>query len=191
MRRPAWTRFAVMFLTGLTAPALTNAAEFPDKNLESAVRASLHLDEKAELKDDVLKNLYVLEASGREIQNLTGLEACTNVSLIKLSKNKIRDLAPLKDLKNLQSLDLSGNEIEDLSPVSGLTGLQYLAVTDNKIQKLDPLANLHSLSALELDGNDVEDLGPLRSLKRLASLYLAATGFTTSRLWPRWIGFRP
>src|SRR5262249_38809134 len=38
---------------------------FPDKNLETAVRAALHLDEKAGL-DDKLKNLFILEADGKE-----------------------------------------------------------------------------------------------------------------------------
>lgn len=173
MRRPAWTRFAVLFLIGLTAPVPARAAEFPDKNLEAAVRASLHLDEKTELKDDALKNVYVLEAAGKGIENLAGLEGCTNLSLIKLSKNKITDLGPLKDLKNLQSLDVSGNQIEDLGPLAGLTGLQYLAASDNKITNLEALSKLEALSALELDGNQIEALGPLRPLKGLASLYLA------------------
>jgi Leucine-rich repeat (LRR) protein len=108
MRRPAWTYLAAV---ALLAPSAARAAEFPDKNLEKAVRAALHLEEKAELKDENLKNLYVLEAAGREIRDLSGLEGCTNLSLIKLSKNRITDLKPLKDLKNLQSLDLSGNEV--------------------------------------------------------------------------------
>ena len=52
----------------------SHAGPIPDKNLEAAVRAALHLDDKADLGDDKLKNLYTLEASNKEIRDLTGLE---------------------------------------------------------------------------------------------------------------------
>src|SRR5437588_6390277 len=84
------------------APAA--AVTFPDKNLETAVKAVLH-DPKEGLTDENLANVSVLEAPGKEIKDLTGLEKCKNLALIKLSKNQIADLKPLKDLGILQSLD--------------------------------------------------------------------------------------
>src|SRR5438552_19015413 len=100
------------------------AGPFPDKNLEAAVRAALHLEDKAELNDDKLKNLYILEAAGKEIRDLAGLEKCPNLALIKLSKNQVADVAPLKGLANLQSLDLAGNKVADVAPLAGLAKLQ-------------------------------------------------------------------
>ena len=42
--------------------------------------------------------------------------------LIKLSKNKIGDLKPLKDLINLQSMDLADNAIKGHQPLANLKG---------------------------------------------------------------------
>jgi internalin A len=112
------------------------ASPFADKNLEAGVRAALHLDEKAELTDEKLKDLFILEAPGKEIADLAGLEKCPNLALLKLSQNKIVKLDPLKGLTNLQSLDLSDKQIEDIEPLKHLTGLQYLALDNNKVSKL-------------------------------------------------------
>src|SRR6516162_2592342 len=101
------------------------AAAIPDKNLEAAIRAVLH-EPKAELTDEKLANVYDLEADRKDIRDLTGLEKCKNLALLKLAHNQVADLKPLKDLGNLQSLDLSNNKIGDLAPIAGLTKLQYL-----------------------------------------------------------------
>src|SRR5437660_2204423 len=121
------------------------AGPFPDKNLEAAVRASLH-EPKAELNDDKLNNLFFLETSGKEIRNLQGLEKCKNLALIKLTNNQIGDLAPLRGLENLQSLDLAGNKISDLAPLASLTRLQYLELSNNQIANLGALSKLVNLS---------------------------------------------
>ena len=154
------------------------AGPIPDKNLEAAVRAALHLDEKAELGDEKLKNLYTLEASNKEIRDLTGLEKCPNLASLRLDKGQVADLTPLKDLANLQSLDLAANKVTDLTPLAGLAKLQYLNLADNQVAKLDPLAGLTALSALYLSGNQVADLSPLGNIPRLASLYLARNQIT-------------
>src|SRR5262249_52834539 len=81
------------------------ASPFPDKNLEAAIREVLKHEPKVELTDEKLQDVYILEASGKDIKDLTGLEKCKNLLQIKLTKNKISDLKPLADLVNLQSLD--------------------------------------------------------------------------------------
>ena len=76
----------------------------------------LRHETKTDLTDEMLLNVYVLEAPGKEIRDLTGLEKCKNLALLKLSKNKVADLKPLKDLGNIQSLELDDNAIVDLAP---------------------------------------------------------------------------
>src|SRR5208282_1125726 len=113
--------FPVVVLWHLgAAPAA--AIAIPDKNLEAALRAVLH-ETKAELTEEKLANVYFLEAPGKSIRDLSGLEKCKNLALLKLSNNQISDLRPLKDLKNLQSLDLAGNKIADVAPLSSLPRL--------------------------------------------------------------------
>src|SRR4051794_5591161 len=117
-------------------PHAAAASPFPDKNLEAAVRATLH-EPQAELTDEKLNNAYVLEADGKGIANLAGLEKCKNLALIKLAKNQVADLKPLKGLANLQSLDLAGNKVADLAPLAGLTKLQYLELSNNQVAKVE------------------------------------------------------
>ena len=57
-------------LSALWLPVPTpnlGAAPFKDKNLETAVREVLR-EPKADLSDDKLKNVYVLEADGKHIR---------------------------------------------------------------------------------------------------------------------------
>jgi Leucine-rich repeat (LRR) protein len=152
------------------------AAEiFPDKNLEAAVRALIFdkKDPSKELTDEDMKKVYVLEAKGKGIRDLKGLEKCTNLALINFAKNEISDLTPLKDLKSLQSLDLSNNKITDIGPLAGLVGLQFLELSNNEIKNVEPLGKLTKLSALYMANNKVSDITPLGDLTRLSSLDLA------------------
>src|SRR5262249_2263341 len=104
-------RQTTIAVTGLLTPLLFSAMPrsalagppFPDKNLEAAIREVLKHEPKVELTDEKLLDIYFLEApgkAGKEIKDLTGLEKCKNLALIKLTKNKISDLKPLKDLAN-------------------------------------------------------------------------------------------
>src|SRR5262245_58342196 len=163
--------FAVMF--GLNfAPLAQPASPITDKNLDAAVRAVL-FDPKGDLTEEMLKNVFVLDATGKpgkEIKDLTGLEKCTNLAQFKASNNQITDLKALKGLTNLQSLDLSGNQIADISPLAGLTKLQYIELSKNKVADVSPLKNLTALSALYLSENQIADLSPLAGLGKLSSL---------------------
>ena len=168
--RSAWAAVLVLPLITAWASAARAASPFPDKNLEAAIRDVLKHEPKVELTDEKLQNVYILEAPGKDIKDLTGLEKCKNLALIKLSKNKISDLKPLKDLTNLQSLDLADNAIKDISPLANLKGLQYIELSNNQIEKLEPLSGLTSLTALYLGGNAIKDIGPLAPLVKLWTL---------------------
>lgn len=148
---------------------------FPDKNLETAVRALIFdkKDPSKELTDEDLRKVFVLEAKGKGIKDLTGLEKCTNLQLINVAKNEVADLAPIKGLTNLQSLDVSGNKINDLKSLEALVGLQYLEISNNQIANVEPLGKLTKLSALYAASNKIDDIAPLGELKRLSSLDLA------------------
>ena len=114
MRRPAFPAATIapaivlLAIPAWSAPARA-ASPFPDKNLEAAIREVLKHEPKVELTDEKLQNVYFLEAPGKDIKDLTGLEKCKNLALLKLDKNKISDIKALKDLTNLESLDLSDN----------------------------------------------------------------------------------
>ncbi len=165
---------AVLLLPFFLARAGTAraASPFPDKNLEAAIRDVLKHEPKVELTDKKLLDVYILEAAGKDIKDLTGLEKCKNLLQIKLTKNRISDLKPLKDLVNLQSLDLAQNAIKDIAPLANLKGLQYIELTDNQIETLTPLSGLTSLTSLYLGSNSIKDIAPLAPLTKLWSLSL-------------------
>jgi len=147
---------------------------FPDKNLETVIREILKKKQidKPKIEEADLKTIYFLDAKGRGIADLTGLEKCTNLASITLTDNQITSVAPLSGLKHCQFLDLAGNQIEDISPLGGMVKLQYLQLERNKVSRLDGLENLENLRSLYLSDNQISSLAPLASLSRLTSLYV-------------------
>ena len=93
------TLAALALLLAFTArlPQASAAGPVPDKNLEAAIRAALHDTKTTPLTDADLNNVYVLEAAGKSIKDLTGLEKCKNLLQLNLTENQISDLKPLKD----------------------------------------------------------------------------------------------
>jgi hypothetical protein len=170
---------------GCVLPLQAQGVNIPDKNLEAALRAALH-EAKAPLTEQMLGNVFVLEAKGKKIANLTGLEKCKNLALLNLAKNKVSNLAPLKDLTNLQSLDLAGNKISDLRPLGGLPSADLGASTIGLFGSLlgqgpftaesalfpGRVVGLTKLSYLELSDNQISNVEPLRNLTALSALYL-------------------
>ena len=58
-----------------------------------------------ELTDEKLQNVYILEAPEKGIKDLSGLEKCKNLALIKLTKNQITDL-----IAYLKQFDAAGKK---------------------------------------------------------------------------------
>ena len=179
----------------LTALLTPEVVSIPDANLATVVRETLGLapgDAVTQL--DMLRMRY-MEASTRQITDLTGLQHAVNLTDLSLGGNQIRDitplagstilevlhlngnsisnLSPLAGMTNLSSLALDGNSVADLSPLAGLTVLNYLELSNNSISDLSPLAGLTNLEYLNLNGNSVADLSPLASLPHLDTLELS------------------
>jgi serine/threonine protein kinase len=135
--------------SGASAPvALTSVREpqvlplIPDPNLRAVVKEALGLKDRDLTLADVLR-LTALDASGKAIQDLTGLEYA----------------------EKLKHLDLSENQISHIAPLAGLTGLEELSLADNRIADLRPLARLTGLTRLNLARNrDISDITPLVDL---------------------------
>jgi len=144
---------------------------FRDPNLESAIRGALGKPEGV-ITDSDLKKLITLDASGRGIQDLTGIERCVNLEELFLSRNRISDISPLGQLTKLKRLYLDENEISDISSLENLVSLQVLFLNDNRIRDIHPLANLTDLVILNLNNNQIEDISPLANLNNLLKLYL-------------------
>ena len=116
----------------LPAPAPPPTPEtvvFPDKNLEKAIRTALDKPAGEAMTPAEMAELTELITSHQGITDLSGIEYCTNLTLLDFGSNQISDLSPLVSLTNLAILQLSQNQISDISPLASLTNLDYLVLS--------------------------------------------------------------
>ena len=174
---------ATLLTTTATAQEKEVVVSIPDNNLAAAIRETLGLPTDAVITADAMLDLTRLEAEGRGIAALTGLEHATNLTRLDLGiihgdkwhTNPISDVSPLAGLTQLTSLNLNGTDIWDVSPLAGLTQLKVLSLFATDIWDVSPLAGLTQLTWLSLWGTDVSDVSPLAGLTQLTSLNLNST----------------
>lgn len=165
---------------------------FDDANLEAAVREALNLGPDEPVTCVAAESLTELDASGRNIRRVGGLEFFVNLEVLDLSHNFIRSIAPVGNLTKLQVLDASYNLISSPGLSANLTQLSTLNLSYNLIEDLSTLIDLNvgspgsparvrarriqalpSLSQLDLSFNAFSDLSPLSSLTSLTVLNLS------------------
>ncbi len=144
---------------------------FADPNLEAAVRDAIAIPTGPIYSSD-LGELTYLDASEKNIADLTGLEYATSLTTLNLVNNQINDISPLVDLTSLTTVNLWFNQITDISPLTDLTSLTTLNLVNNQIIDISPLANLTGLTGLWLLDNQINDISPLTDLTNLTGLGL-------------------
>ena len=144
----------------------------PDPNLRKVIEQGLRKAGAAIINADEMASLQVLDATNRNIYNLTGLEYATNLKELWLRYNVISDLSPLAGLTRLTLMDLRDNSISDISPLARLTHLEVLGLARNNITNISPLAGLKSLRELGLGQNNITNISPLAGLVQLEVLWL-------------------
>lgn len=149
---------------------------FPDKGLEAAVRHEVfakRYNTEALTKEDV-KNISQVQAKGKAIKSLEGMQHCVSVQQIDFENNEIADLKPLSELKLIQSINLAGNKIESIEPLAGLSRVQYLELSRNSVSDIYPLSNMSNMRSLYLSENKIEKIDVIKALPKVWTLYLAA-----------------
>ncbi len=94
---------------------------------------------------------------------------------IKLSNNKVGELAPLSELVCLEKLIIDSTLVSDISPLNKLVKLRELNVSFNDVNELSPLSSLEELRVLRASSTDVSELASLSGLSNLEELYLDYT----------------
>ena len=158
----------------------------PDPNLRTAIAEALGKSPNASITAEEMATLEHLDAKGRVILDLTGIEYAVNAWELQLGSNQISDLSPLVGLAKgkLNALGLERNRISDLSPLAKLTSLEWLSIAENpEIVDLSPLADLTNLKGLWLvNSRKISDLSALRELVNLQTFQI--WGGTVSDLSP-------
>ena len=174
----------------------TTYVTFADSSLERAVGEALvaafifpQVPARGSITVANMRRLTKLDASGRGITSLAGLDYATGLDTLYLNGNSIEVLGPLSHLTNLKLLRLNHNRIVDISPLAGLTGLKHLDLYTNRISNispltgLDPLAALTNLEWLAIGANELNgDIGPVASLTGLKFLKINGFGLRDSEL---------
>ena len=144
-----------------------------DANLAAVVQEVLGLTPGNAISQLDLLRLRGLEATDRQIMDLTGLEYAVNLKQLLLGHNQISDITQLEGMTILEELELYNNNISDISSMAEMTNLSVLRLQANSVGDLSPLAGLVNLGELNLSHNSVGDLSPLAGLIHLRRLNLA------------------
>lgn len=153
---------------------------FPDPAFLEYV-AVFDLNQDGKLYQSELDQVNEINAEGLEIQDMTGIEHFSSLSMLKCGKNQIGslDLSANKKLRflycqenKLTELNVSantgltilycGNNLLSALDVSHNTALQYLSCQHNKIKALD-LSMAHDLKDLQCFDNALTSLNVSRS----------------------------
>ena len=162
-----------LFLTIVSGGvAFAQVVDIPDPNLRAAIADALNITPDAPITRPDMRRLTHLSAYNREIIDLSGLEAATNLEDLALGQNLLRNLSPLAHLTNLQRLILPDCQLNDISPLSSLAQLNVLNARGNPISDLSPLVHLTTLEYLDLSHCLIVDISPLSHLVYLKVLQL-------------------
>ncbi len=163
--------FTVSLLLLGSLHAFAQVVSFPDAGLEAAIRDAIGKP-SGDIYVSDLAGLTELDASGRNIADLSGIDNCTDLQRLYLHQNLISNLQPLAGLTGLQRLNLYDNQVSNVEALAGLTSLYHLTLSYNQLSNLQPLAGLTGLQYLYLDRNQISNLQPLAGLTSLQTLYL-------------------
>jgi Leucine-rich repeat (LRR) protein len=155
----------------LAYAAEPDVVTFPDANLEAAVRDALSKP-TGDITTIDMEGLTTLNAKGRSISDLSGLEHAVNLTYLNFYNNQITDISALSGLTNLTYLNFYNNQITDISALSGLTNLTELWLGRNQITDISVLSGLTSLTYLNLYNNQITDISALSGLTNLTNLNL-------------------
>ena len=137
-----------------------------DAGLRAAMREALALPD-GDITCQHMRSLEELNAFGRGVTDLEGIQHAVNLTNLNLRENNISRIDLLAGLSNLQILQLAWNDMTDISPVADLTNLIALTVNDTPVSNLDAVAGLMNLVQIELANTQVSSLEPLRDLDLL------------------------
>ena len=149
------------------------AVNIPDAALRVEIEIVLGKEPGAKITQADMLTLITLNASWRDIEDLTGLEAAENLTELDLGGNNISDISALSGMNLLLRLDLYDNDILDIAPLSNLTTLKWLSLDRNNISDISVLSGLMKLIDLGLSENRITDVSPLAGLINLEFLNLS------------------
>lgn len=152
-------------------------------NALAILESSTSGDEKIRQRIKELKKAQKAYENGKVIV-LNGDEYPVDITSLDLSDKgmRSRQLSRVSMLTELTSLKLSKNRIDSIDFLKNLNKLVSLDLSENKIENIEALSGLSSLKTLHLDGNDVKSFEPLYHLTNLTTLTISDMKISKSQL---------
>lgn len=145
----------------------------------------------------------IINASGNNISNLSGLNKNFKYQSIDLSNNQISDISSFNDI-NVRNLNLSNNNIKETSKfdnknvlnlmLSGnkdikitkeLNSIQTMELNNCNISSLNDLKDLDNTMSLSIKDNNIKSLEGLDKLNKLSYLDLSNNKISTLKNTPK------
>src|SRR5689334_624009 len=143
---------ANLILISLVAAALAQEVSIPDPGLNAAIRQALQKPIGPLTQQDLL-GLTNLNADGRSISIVEGLEAARNLKILDLGNNSITNFTIASALTNLTILDLFNNHLVQFALSNAAPTLTSLDLGFNSLAQCSLPAGMTKLGTLFLEGN--------------------------------------
>ncbi|MDR6121034.1 LmbE family N-acetylglucosaminyl deacetylase [Bacillus sp. SLBN-46] len=147
-----------------------------DANLAAVIKEQLGIRDR-EITEADIASLTRLDAQGRGISSLEGLQYAVNLQFLALDHNRITDLTPLQGLTKVTDLYLKDNQLENVRPLAGLTNMESLHLDTNRLTDLSPLSSLTKMQVLSFNFNKVASLAPLAGMTNLITISMDSNAF--------------
>ena len=136
---------------------------------------------KASSRTDATRIRLVKDGYRFSTKDLEPLQYCTEVELLDLGHNWMRNIEFVRSMPKLRVAILAIGIVKDLSPLAGCTELEYLELFHNDIADVAPLSGLTNLRHLNLTLNEIEDASPLYGLTGLERLWIGGNRLTAEQ----------
>ena len=129
----------------------------------------------------MIKSMNVMSALGSPEKATHNQRATAINDMLELTKNKVKNIAPLGEIPALTSMYLANNEIADASPLFKLPKASSLYLDGNKLTKIDGIGTLKWLGMLSLKDNQITDISPIEPLGEVPEDRVVVLGLVSSK----------
>jgi len=140
-----------------------------DPAIANCIREKLSLPQDHLLTIPELESITELVCYKNNIYSLDGIEYCSNLERLVITKLKTNDLSPLKSLEKVFQLTLKADNFNNLSPLVGLKRLTGISLTAKEPFDIAMLARIKTLRGVCLSPAP-KDISPLGTLDKLIQL---------------------
>lgn len=127
----------------------------PEGSFIDAVKRKLYGPIQINFPFHLLEDMEEIEMAEYEIEDLSGVEHCTYVTILDLSYNNIFDISKLEHCTYIQELYISNNNIHYIDSLYHMPDLRVLDLSNNQVEDITVLLNHKGLEFVNILGNPV------------------------------------